>query len=68
MSDALFENDPRVAEVAVLTGEVIGFAFEAPKARHMASSALETVLVTGARGEWGWRCHLVATHAFFGWN
>ena len=44
VTGALFENDPRIAELAVLTGEVIGFAFEAQVAPHLASGALESVL------------------------
>lgn len=44
MTGALFEDDPRVAELAVLTGEVISFAFEAQVAPHLASGALESVL------------------------
>ena len=44
VTGALFENDPRIAELAVLTGEVIGLAFEAQVATHLASGALETVL------------------------
>jgi DNA-binding transcriptional LysR family regulator len=44
VTGALFENDPRVAELAVLTGEVIGFAFEAQMAPHLANGRLETVL------------------------
>jgi DNA-binding transcriptional LysR family regulator len=44
VTGALFENAPRLAELAVLTGEVIGFAFEAQVAPHLASGALETVL------------------------
>jgi DNA-binding transcriptional LysR family regulator len=44
VTGALFENDPRVAELAVLTGEVIAFAFEAQMAPHLASGTLETVL------------------------
>jgi hypothetical protein len=39
VSGALFENDPRIAELAVLTGEVISFAFEAQVAPHVASGA-----------------------------
>src|SRR5205823_5288057 len=41
---ALFENDPRIAELAVLTGQVIAFAFEAQMASHLARGTLETVL------------------------
>src|SRR3954469_22017153 len=41
---ALFENDPRIAELAVLTGQVIAFAFEAQMASHLANGRLETVL------------------------
>ena len=44
VTGALFENDPRMAELAVLTGEVIGFAFEAQVAPHLASGALQSVL------------------------
>jgi DNA-binding transcriptional LysR family regulator len=44
VTGVLFENDPRVAELAVLTGEVIGFAFEAQMAPHLANGTLETVL------------------------
>ncbi len=44
VTGALFENDPRIAVLAVLTGEVIGFAFEAQVAPHLASGALEAVL------------------------
>ena len=44
VTGALFENDPRIAVLAVLTGEVIGFAFEAQVAPHLASGTLETVL------------------------
>ena len=44
VTGALFENDPRIAELAVLTGEVISFAFEAQVAPHLASGALESVL------------------------
>jgi DNA-binding transcriptional LysR family regulator len=40
----LFENDPRVAELAVLTGDVIGFAFESQMARHLADGTLVRVL------------------------
>ena len=36
VTGALFENDPRIAVLAVLTGEVIGFAFEAQVAPHLA--------------------------------
>jgi DNA-binding transcriptional LysR family regulator len=41
---ALFENDRRVAPLAVLTGEVIAFACEAQVAPHLANGRLETVL------------------------
>ena len=44
VTGALFENDPRMAEVAALSGQVIAFLFEAQVARHLASGALETVL------------------------
>jgi DNA-binding transcriptional LysR family regulator len=44
VTGALFENDPRIAVLAVLTGEVIGFAFEAQVAPHLANGTLETVL------------------------
>jgi DNA-binding transcriptional LysR family regulator len=44
VTGALFENDTRLAELAVLSGEVIGFAFEAQMAPHLASGTLETVL------------------------
>lgn len=44
VTGALFENDARLTEHAVLTGEVIGFAFEAQVACHLASGALEAVL------------------------
>jgi len=44
VTGALFEDDPRIAELAVLTGEVISFAFEAHVAPHLASGALESVL------------------------
>jgi DNA-binding transcriptional LysR family regulator len=40
----LFENDPRIAELAALTGQVITFVFEAQVAPHLASGALESVL------------------------
>jgi DNA-binding transcriptional LysR family regulator len=44
VTGALFENDARLTELAVLTGEVIGFAFEAQVAPHLASGKLEAVL------------------------
>ena len=44
MTGALFENDAGIALRAVLTGEVIGFAFEAQVAPHLAKRTLETVL------------------------
>jgi DNA-binding transcriptional LysR family regulator len=44
VTGAVFENDPRVAELAVLTGEVIAFLFEAHVAPHVARGTLETVL------------------------
>ncbi len=44
VTGALFEDDPRIAELAVLTGEVISFAWEGQVARHLASGALESVL------------------------
>lgn len=44
VTGALFENDPRLAELAALTGEVIAFAFEAQVAPHLASGKLVTVL------------------------
>jgi DNA-binding transcriptional LysR family regulator len=40
----LFANDPHIAELAVLTGEAIGFLLEAQIASHLASGRLETVL------------------------
>jgi DNA-binding transcriptional LysR family regulator len=44
VTGTLFENDPRIAELAALTGEVIAFLFESQVAPHLASGALETVL------------------------
>ncbi|HEY0714588.1 MAG TPA: LysR substrate-binding domain-containing protein [Polyangia bacterium] len=44
VTGALFENDPRLAELAVLTGEVICFAFETQVAAHLATGKLVTVL------------------------
>jgi DNA-binding transcriptional LysR family regulator len=44
VTGVIFENDPRIAELAVLTGEVIGFAFEAQMAPHLARGTVETVL------------------------
>jgi DNA-binding transcriptional LysR family regulator len=44
VTGALFENDPRIALLAVLTGEAIGFAFEAQVAPHLADGTLETAL------------------------
>jgi DNA-binding transcriptional LysR family regulator len=44
VTGALFENDPRMAERAVLTGQVIAFLFEAQVAQHLKTRALETVL------------------------
>ena len=41
---ALFENDTGIALRAVLTGRVIGFAFEAQVAPHLAKRTLKTVL------------------------
>ena len=44
VTGALFENNPHIALRAVLTGEVIGFVFEAQVAPHLAKRTLETVL------------------------
>lgn len=44
VTGTLFENDPRLAELAALTGEVICFAFEAQVASHLANGKLVTVL------------------------
>ena len=40
----LFVNDPHVAELAVLTGDAVGFLLEAQVAAHLARGTLETVL------------------------
>ena len=44
MTGAMFENAPRIALRAALTGEVIGFAFEAHVAPHLANGTLASVL------------------------
>ena len=48
VTGALFENDPRIAVRAVLTGEVIGFAFEAQMATHLANVRSKPCSMTGA--------------------
>ena len=44
VTGAMFENAPRIALRAALTGEVIGFAFEAHVAPHLANGTLASVL------------------------
>ena len=48
VTGALFENDPRIAVLAVLTGEVIGFAFEAQVGARAGAAPWKPCSTTGA--------------------